>query len=664
MANDVADTVQLSRLGRTAEVRASSVDEDERTVEVTWTTGAGVPRRMPGLGRVIEELEVSTSAIRLDRLNNGAPFLNTHADWSLDDVLGVVERAWIEGEEGRALIRFSDREDVEPIWRDVKAGIIRNISVGYRTHRYEVIEEEGEPTRVIARDWEPTEISAVPIGADDQAGFRADNNENACQLTRATPDQSDKETPMAEEDIKPGVDPKDDAPESRKADPTPAPAPELEKKVDVAEVRSAERKRITEITTVGRKLKIEQSVIDAAIERGDSIDTARAAFIDAMADDDDEPGEIRGNITINRDENETRRNLIENAIEVRLNPAAEMLEGAGQFRSMSLLRIGEELLSARGQSVRGMPRDEMAAKMLERGYHGTSDFTLILQNVASKRLRAAYEAAPQTFDPIVRRTTVSDFKPVNVLTLSDFPAFEAMTENAEYKYGTMGEGRETYALASYGRGISFTRRMIINDDLNAFDRITQAIGTSAANLESDTVWGLVTSNPALASGTAVFHADHGNLATAGGITVNNIGAGRTLMRNQRSLAPDASTEGTLLNLQPAFLAVPGELETVARQHINATSIVTDVTKQNVYANTMGLIVEPRLASNGGSVDDWYLFASPSQVDIIEFAELEGQSGVFIDQMVDFDTDGIKIKARREFAAAWIDYRGAMKNPGS
>ncbi|HBU63649.1 MAG TPA: peptidase U35, partial [Oceanicaulis sp.] len=181
----------------------------------------------------------------------------------------------------------------------------------------------------------------------------------------------------------------------------------------------------------------------------------------------------------------------------------------------------------------------------------------------------------------------------------------------------------------------------------------------------DLVCGLITGNPDMSDGTAVFHANHANLATAGAITIANLGTARTLMRNQRSLAPDDDTDGTLLNLEPAFLAVPAELETVALQYTRQTSVVTDPEKQNVYAGSMQPIIEPRLASlSGGSADDWYLFASPNQVDIIEFAYLEGEQGPQIEQMEDFDTDGIKLKGRLDVGAAWIDHRGAVKNPGS
>ena len=659
MPKDMDETVKLSRLGRTAEVRASTVDEDARTVEVTWTAGAAVPRYMPGLGRVLEELEVSAAAIRLDRLNNGAPFLNTHSDWSLEHVIGVVERAWIEDGEGRAIIRFSARESVEPIWRDVVSGILRNISVGYRVHGYEVIDGDDESvTRVIARDWEPMEISAVPIGADDMAGVRSQNDENPCHIKRAEPAHSEMETPMTEK--------------TQGAAPDGGTVTEQRSEADInaakAEAVTVERKRVADINAVGAKFigrGLEQGDITKAINDGLSVDAARATFLDKLADADDAPGETRARLSVNQDEQDTRRALAINAIEHRLNPKVELEQGAREFRGMSLLRMGEELLQARGVKVRGMSRSEIAKAMLSRGAHGTSDFPFILANVANKSLRAAYQAAPQTFRAIVNQTTLPDFKTVSRVQLSDAPSFVRKLEGAEYKFGTMAEGREQYQLATYGRGLTFTREMIINDDLAAFDRIVRQFGTSAANLESDLVWGLITGNPDMSDGTAVFHANHANLATAGAITIANLGTARTLMRNQRSLAPDDDTDGTLLNLEPAFLAVPAELETVALQYTRQTSVVTDPEKQNVYAGSMQPIIEPRLASlSGGSADDWYLFASPNQVDIIEFAYLEGEQGPQIEQMEDFDTDGIKLKGRLDVGAAWIDHRGAVKNPGS
>ena len=155
-----------------------SVDAERRTVELVWSTGAAVRRRDPWTGKRYDEvLSLEETHVDLSRLNGGAPLLNTHGAWDLRDVIGVVERAWIarEGEAlvGRATVRFSDRADVEPIWRDVASGIVRNVSVGYAVRSYEITETDGAAPVWRAVDWQPLELSAVPIGADAAAGFRA-----------------------------------------------------------------------------------------------------------------------------------------------------------------------------------------------------------------------------------------------------------------------------------------------------------------------------------------------------------------------------------------------------------------------------------------------------------------------------------------------------------
>ena len=167
-------THETPMLSLRAAVREGSVDVDARTVELIWTTGAKGRRYSWDIGSYMEELEVSDTAVRLDRLNNGAPLLDTHNQYELRAVLAVVERAWIEGGQGHALVRFSKREDADVVFKDVADGILRNISVGYAVHRYEVTESEDDKLPTYrAVDWEPMELSIVPIGFDDGAKIRS-----------------------------------------------------------------------------------------------------------------------------------------------------------------------------------------------------------------------------------------------------------------------------------------------------------------------------------------------------------------------------------------------------------------------------------------------------------------------------------------------------------
>lgn len=170
------------------EVPILSVDDDARTVEVVFTTGATVRRtRWIGWDTAVpfdEVLIVSRDAINLDRLNAGAPALDSHSMWSTYSQVGVIDKAWIDGKEGRALIRFPDagideRADrmfgmVRPAKNGGK-GIIRNVSVGYITDqvRVEMPQKAGEVEKRIVERWTPHEISFVTVPADAGAQVRS-----------------------------------------------------------------------------------------------------------------------------------------------------------------------------------------------------------------------------------------------------------------------------------------------------------------------------------------------------------------------------------------------------------------------------------------------------------------------------------------------------------
>jgi hypothetical protein len=165
-----------------------NIDEETRTVELVFSTGAAVERYdWYAGGRYIEKLSLKSEHVRLDRLNAGAPLLDAHSAYSITDQIGVVESNTVRlsAKEARAKVRFSKREAVDPIWGDVRDGIIRGVSVGYRVHKYveDKPKENKLPTRT-AIDWEPYEISMVPMPADIGVGVRSGDksNTNRCVI--------------------------------------------------------------------------------------------------------------------------------------------------------------------------------------------------------------------------------------------------------------------------------------------------------------------------------------------------------------------------------------------------------------------------------------------------------------------------------------------------
>jgi hypothetical protein len=243
--------------------------------------------------------------------------------------------------------------------------------------------------------------------------------------------------------------------------------------------------------------------------------------------------------------------------------------------------------------------------------------------------------------------------------MGEAPQLLKVNESGEFKRGTLAESKESYRIETYGRVVGITRQVLINDDLDAFTRIPAMYGNSIAQLESDVVWGIITTNPAMADGNALFHADHKNLeATGTALAVDSVGKGRASMAKQTGL-----DKKTVLNVRPAFLIVPASLELKAEQLV-AQNIVPAET-QNVVPQsirTLSPISEPRL--DAMSETAWYLAASPNQIDTIEYAYLEGQQGAYIESRNGFDVDGVEIKCRLDFGAKAIDWRGLFKNPGA
>jgi len=183
-----ARTVQAVPLDLRAEIGA--VNNDARTVELTFATPkADVLRYDWDTGkRFYERLSLDHKHVRMGRLASGAaPLLNTHSAYSLASQIGVVDKATVDGKRGDATVRFSKRADVEPIYQDVIDKIYQNVSVGYRVFRFEDTGESRDGYVVmLATDWEPYEISMVPMGADAGARTRSSKeiSTNPCVIVR------------------------------------------------------------------------------------------------------------------------------------------------------------------------------------------------------------------------------------------------------------------------------------------------------------------------------------------------------------------------------------------------------------------------------------------------------------------------------------------------
>jgi len=662
------DLPMQTRLAPIGEVNAET-----RTAHLVWSAGGRVKRFDWERGQYyMEELSLQPGHVRLDRLNNGAPLLDTHNRWDLSGVLGVVESgsARVDGREGSADVRFSKREEVDTIFRDVKDKIIVNVSCGYRVLRMEQLppDERSEGLMVYrAIDWEPMELSLVPIGADAGAGVRSPEKDRTypCEIIDtaipAVPATQRKDESMTPEEIRAAEDAAKQRQQEEQA------RQEAARQKALADAAAAERTRIAEIRALCAAHQLDRAVEDELIgtaeKPGPTLEAARTRVLEILAEKTRQT-EVRGGhagIQTVEDEVEKRRALIVGALLHRAEPGRHKLEDASRpWAGYTLRELMRKMLELRGERTEGMSMN----RMWERTFQSGSDLPNIVLDAANKSLRRAYEGTPRTFVPWCNRGTAPDFKNINRVQLSGAPSLLEVKSGGEFKRGTVSDGKEYYALATYGRILGINRQTIVNDDMGAFTRLPALAAVAAADLESDTVYGIVTTNGTLqTTGAALFSATHLNLSTGaatGTINVDTIGAGRALMRKQTGL------EGRVINVAPKFLIVPAAKEGQAEQYTSANYVANAQSSINPFApggrNPLVPICEPRLDAN--STAAWYLAADPMQIDSIEYSYLEGQEGVYLETRMGWDIDGMELKVRLDFAAKALDFRGLWKSQGS
>jgi len=191
-------TVKTSPLYRSAIFKRDAVNEEARTVEISFSSEEPVERWFG-----LEILDHSPSSIRLGRLADGGALLVDHDP---RDHVGVVENVSVDADrKGRAVVRFGEGERASEIFKDVVAGIRTKISVGYVPIR-SVLEETNEGGLDVYRviEWEPYEISVVSIPADTTVGLGRSAEENKTDLIiEFTNKQEGRQMPEVIENTKP-----------------------------------------------------------------------------------------------------------------------------------------------------------------------------------------------------------------------------------------------------------------------------------------------------------------------------------------------------------------------------------------------------------------------------------------------------------------------------
>jgi HK97 family phage major capsid protein/HK97 family phage prohead protease len=239
--------------GHSADFRQDGTDEN--VFEFPFSSELAVERWFGD-----EVLSHDDGCADLARLNDAAPVLWNH---NRDDMIGVVERAWIGTDKrGYCSVRFGTSQKAQEILSDVRAGVIRNVSFGYRINDLVESKKSGGSTFTATR-WTPLEVSLVSIPADPTVGLGRDGGDDA------------REVPVRGDSI-----------ETREENTTMTTPATATTPVDEAALRAdaaqAERTRITSIRALADKFPEQKDVLSSMIDSGRSIEDARAAVLESM----------------------------------------------------------------------------------------------------------------------------------------------------------------------------------------------------------------------------------------------------------------------------------------------------------------------------------------------------------------------------------------------
>lgn len=593
----------------------TTLNREARTVEVVALSGlapAVRPAPAPDGTRTAWVEELAAAGADLSRFING-PALKDHQNRT-DAAVGTVAEARIEGDRIAATVRFDGSTAADDLISKVEAGSVRGVSLGYRVTKWATAgKRDGLPV-FRATAWAPHELSFTPVPVDAGATVRSEG-ETMSDITTAAPTEHS------------------------------------------AQITTDANTRATvnaEIRSMARVAGLDQTWIDGQIDTGASVESARAAAFAELA--------RRGGVTIRTDapvtvgtdhtDPATIRRSMADALAARLCPSLVKPEGrARDFMGHRALDMVGELAVTRGERLNRFNQNALLERAI--GAHSTGDFPLLLADAGNKILLAQYAAAAPTYRKWAVRKSFNDFKPHKFLRAGDFPSFKNLAENGEVKYGTISENREAVTPAEFAAGIAIGRKALINDDLSALGDFSSMIAIRAASDENRMVYGLLTSNPAMNDGKAMFHTDHANKAGAGAaISITSIAAAVAALRKQKSL------DGIPLNLTAVYLVVGPDKELEAKQVV-ASITPTKAGDANPWAGSLEVVVDANITGNA-----WYVMCDGVMCPCIVYGYVNGAEGPQILTERDFDTQAVKVRAGLDFGYGVIDFRGAYFNAGA
>ncbi len=665
-------------------IKPGSMDAATRSIEVVGATENPSDVWDPQRFEVVKEvLMMNGCEIPASRT---IPLTIDH-ERSAEDVIGSFCDMRIEGDQlvGRSV--FSTSPDAEPFFIKVKEGHLNRFSIAYPADSRKSVFVEENTTAVVngrsytgpilvTQSWQPKSLGLVLYAADERAKARSKPNNPTIHketddmdkrlrvyLERhgLSPESTEDQAWAYFENMGQRSDPGAGATsETLAASGATPPATDVAR--ESANVIRIERERITEINAMCQRFDA-MDLAQNLVQEGATLDLARQKIMGKL---EKSPPQTPG-----------------------FSPATVVLDGVDKFRAAAehglMLRSGMTVLApAPGfQDLAGWSLLEMARHSLQLANKPaggnkmemvgrallSSDFPLLLANVANKSLFIGWDGAQETWREWCDTGSVSDFKTNYIPRVSETSDLDEMPSGMEYKYGDRDAAGESFSIATFGKMLAITRHAIINDDLGALTDIPKSQGEAAARKIGDLPYAVLVANSSMGDGNALFSAAHANYVAHGSGAipgVSTIAAGILAMGVQKDILGKRR-----LNIRPVYFLAPKALEGSSEvffrtdRFSDTNTLATDSslasTRVNPYSGTVFIrVYEARLDDSDAAA--WYLAASKGRTVKVYF--LNGVQSPYMETRQGWNVDGLEYKVRIDAGAKAIAWKGLYYNNGN
>jgi len=363
-------------------------------------------------------------------------------------------------------------------------------------------------------------------------------------------------------------------------------------------------------------------------------------------------------------------------------PVEKRSKGHETFRYARPYQMAEEYVRSCGVDTRGLTREQVAIcamfgpdaaglRSAVPAYNTTGGFTNLTLDAINKSMMVGYTDTPATWrGPMRQAASVADFKEIHRLRMGAIPNLPVWPDNSNPERASFADAREHYAVEARSLEISYSYRLLVNDDMDALSRTPGMMGAAAARTVNAVAWAQITSNPTMSDSVALFATATGarkrtNLTTGSATpTVTTLQTLSNLMRQMRGEnTPEGAESADILNLTPRYLVGPGALATTINQLV-LSAYDPAANGFMVYNTATQLIpvIEPLL--DVASTTAFYLFADTSQIDTVEVSFLQGQETPVTRQFMDERNLAQTVTILQTFAAKAMNHRGVQKHAGA